>query len=280
VPRQKLTREQVIAAIGACAEKLGYVPTVPELMKHAGIDRQEIRKHFGNYKQALEECRLEVPERGRKVEIERLFQDWALVVRTLKRLPTGFEYERLSKYSIRPLKFRFGSWYLVPEGMKIYAEEHGLAEEWRDVLELVGGQPGGQDGGAGMSAGASGMATMADRPVYGPLIRSRALVYGPTNEMGVLCLFGAMAEDLGFLILRIQAGFPDCEAMRVMRDGRLQPVRIEFEYQSHNFVKHMHDPAGCDLIVCWEHNWEDCPLEVIELKRYCQNSLDCQNRRK
>ena len=24
--------------------------------------------------------------------------------------------------------------------------------------------------------------------------------------------------------------------------------------------------TGCDLIVCWEHNWEECPLEVIELK--------------
>jgi len=27
-----------------------------------------------------------------------------------------------------------------------------------------------------------------------------------------------------------------------------------------------HDPAACDLIVCWEHNWPECPLEVIELR--------------
>jgi hypothetical protein len=25
--------------------------------------------------------------------------------------------------------------------------------------------------------------------------------------------------------------------------------------------------AGCDLIVCWNHNWENCPLEVLELKK-------------
>jgi hypothetical protein len=25
-------------------------------------------------------------------------------------------------------------------------------------------------------------------------------------------------------------------------------------------------PAGCDTIVCWEHNWPDCPVEVLELK--------------
>jgi len=24
---------------------------------------------------------------------------------------------------------------------------------------------------------------------------------------------------------------------------------------------------GCDGIVCWKHNWKECPLEVIELKK-------------
>ena len=24
--------------------------------------------------------------------------------------------------------------------------------------------------------------------------------------------------------------------------------------------------CGCDLIVCWIHDWKDCPLEVRELK--------------
>jgi hypothetical protein len=29
---------------------------------------------------------------------------------------------------------------------------------------------------------------------------------------------------------------------------------------------HGHPPDGCDLIVCWEHNWPESPLEVVELK--------------
>jgi hypothetical protein len=41
---------------------------------------------------------------------------------------------------------------------------------------------------------------------------------------------------------------------------------VELEQESRNFLKHGHDPNGCDLIVCWEHNWDECPLEVIELK--------------
>jgi len=25
-------------------------------------------------------------------------------------------------------------------------------------------------------------------------------------------------------------------------------------------------PKECDLIVCWEHDWTECPIEVLELK--------------
>jgi hypothetical protein len=43
-------------------------------------------------------------------------------------------------------------------------------------------------------------------------------------------------------------------------------VKIEFEQESRNFLKHMHLASECDLIVCWKHNWPECPLEVIELR--------------
>lgn len=42
---------------------------------------------------------------------------------------------------------------------------------------------------------------------------------------------------------------------------------IEFEYDSRNFLQHMHDMKDCDLIVCWKHTWKECPVEVIELSR-------------
>jgi hypothetical protein len=44
--------------------------------------------------------------------------------------------------------------------------------------------------------------------------------------------------------------------MRRMAKGQWQRVRIEFEYESRNFVKHGHDKNGCDLIVRWTHNWK------------------------
>jgi len=61
--------------------------------------------------------------------------------------------------------------------------------------------------------------------------------------------------------------------MRILEDGRLQRVRIEFEYESKNFERHGHDPSACDVIVCWVHNWNDCPpnIQVIELKSFIEN---------
>jgi len=45
-----------------------------------------------------------------------------------------------------------------------------------------------------------------------------------------------------------------------------QRVRIEFEFESRNFRTHGHNPAECDVVVCWKHNWPECPLEVLELR--------------
>jgi hypothetical protein len=93
------------------------------------------------------------------------------------------------------------------------------------------------------------------------------MAYAPVNELGVIFLFGAMSWQLGFVIHKLQAEFPDCEAMRRVSEDRCQLVKIEFELESRNFLKHMHDPSKCDLIVCWRHNWPECPLEVLELRK-------------
>jgi hypothetical protein len=91
----------------------------------------------------------------------------------------------------------------------------------------------------------------------------------PMNELGVVLLFGMVAGDLGFQVELVQGRFPDCEAKREVAPGKWQRSRIEFEYESKNFLLHGHDPKGCDVIVCWRHNWKECPeeIEVIELCR-------------
>ena len=107
----------------------------------------------------------------------------------------------------------------------------------------------------------------ADRPFYGQPLLPWPMAYAPVNEIGVVFLFGVLCWQLGFFVHRVQAEFPDCEAMRRVGDDKCQLVKIEFELESRNFLRHRHDPAKCDLIVCWRHNWPGCPLEVIELSK-------------
>ena len=62
---------------------------------------------------------------------------------------------------------------------------------------------------------------------------------------------------------------PDCETLREVAPGKWQRVKAEFEVFSRSFQDHQHDPKGCDMIICWVHNWPECPewIEVIELSK-------------
>jgi hypothetical protein len=108
---------------------------------------------------------------------------------------------------------------------------------------------------------------MGKSSIVGDVINFRGFVYGPVNEMGVVGLFAKISEDLGFIIEEIRAAFPDCIARRKVDKG-WERVGIELEFKSSNFRLHGHDAARCDLIVCWDHDWEACPVPVLSLKQY------------
>lgn len=288
-------KQHIMAAIVECAEKLGEAPSQNQLMRMSHCTKRQIQKHFGTYAAALSECNLKARGSGWKVPLETLFRDWAMVVRALKKLPSVPEYEKIGEYSQGPFVTRFGTWGQVPHGLKQFIEDEGKKdpawlEEWKDVLELIGAQTSVESGRDGIqvlgennigrrvrpgqverfwAAIAQGKRRepLPDRPIYGPLMHPFPLAHGPTNELGVLFLFGTVAAQLGFVVTWIQcSGFPDCEAMILVGDEKWQRIRIEFEYESRNFLRHMHDAKECDLIVCWKHNWPECPVEVLELK--------------
>ena len=284
-----MTKQEISEAIMGCAEKLGRTPSIFEVMKMAQISRRQIRAEFGSFTQALRECNLErETSSGQKVSLEPLFVDWAGVVRKVGKAPSMSEYEAMSKYSCKPLVRCFGSWRQVAYGLTQFAEGRGLAEEWKAELELAAVKSGDQDAQwmlpreaptarSNMRAASRPemLAAWRERaltarptagPTYGPPMWPGPLAYAPVNELGVVFLFGWMAPQLGYVVHRIQPEFPDCEAMRLVGEDTCELVRIEFEYESRNFLKHMHDVKGCDLIICWRHNWPECPMEVLELR--------------
>jgi hypothetical protein len=265
-----MSKEEIIAAIKECTEKLGHVPSFPELQVTMKVTKRGIRANFGTYTEALATCGLERRGAGYELSARTLFLDWARLARKLGRTPKISDYEREGEFSMSPLLRCFGNWKELPARMWNFATAEGLEAEWEDVLKLIAQHLSPEQKDKRRSSTAGGPILMPrvreDEPIYGTPLMHEVMSYAPTNEMGVMVLFGAEAKRLGFKILRLQAGCPDCEAMREVAPGKWQRVRIEFEFESRNFLAHGHRPGDCDLIVCWEHNWQHCPVEVIELR--------------
>lgn len=101
-------------------------------------------------------------------------------------------------------------------------------------------------------------------------IQFRGLSFAPEDRVGVIYLFGMIAYELGFTIESIRSEFPHAEGTRMtspeVPSAPQERVRIAFELKSTDFKTRKRDDARCNLLVCWSHNWEDCPLEVLELK--------------
>ncbi|HKD80791.1 MAG TPA: hypothetical protein VKH81_13925 [Candidatus Angelobacter sp.] len=270
-----MSKEEIIAAVMNCTQELGHAPSVGELITRTKVSIYAIKKYFGNYKRALEACGLERGGSGYTVGLEALFPDWAGVVRKLGRVPTMMDYRLHGRYSSRPLVRHFGGWTHVPAGMLEYSRGERVGDDWKDVLDVVAKhlmeRPDWPRASRRTLRRTSGGGTLRptiqdDEPFYGEPMAETPMVFSPTNEAGVAVLFGAVARDLGFRITRVQNGFPDCEAMLEVEPGRWQRKRIEFEYESRSFLSHGHQAANCNMIVCWRHNWPECPLEVVELK--------------
>jgi hypothetical protein len=104
----------------------------------------------------------------------------------------------------------------------------------------------------------------------------KSLSRTPTNELGVVYLFGVLYDVFDFKIERIQAGFPDCIARREIEDKKYEKLRIEFEFRSKSFRAHKHDETKIDIIVCWQHNWDNCPeeIEIVELSSHLAKFID------
>ena len=102
----------------------------------------------------------------------------------------------------------------------------------------------------------------------GERINLPILNYAPLDEKGILLLFGHYMQKLGFShVEEIRTVFPDAIAIRSVGNGKYQRVRMAFEFESSSFQQKSININDCDVIVCWNHDWNDCPIEVIELSK-------------
>jgi hypothetical protein len=262
-----MTNEDILKAIQECAKKLGRTPRMRDIRALLGVSREYIAQRFGTFGKALKAAGLETSGAGFAISTPKLLLDWAAVARKLHRLPTRNEYAEHGKHSRGPFATRYGQWSRVKTEFRNLVRQKKMTAQWKDVLELIA-QPE-KDGRRKWDRGRKSP-PLPGRPVYGaPMVLLPGMAHAPTNEAGVLFAFGVLAPRLGFVVKRWQTSFPDCIAVREMAEGKWQDVNVEVEMYSRNFRAHRHDAKKCDVIVCWEHNWPECPewIEVVELRK-------------
>lgn len=273
------TKEEVIEEIQSVAQALNTkVLSETQFLRHSDVTKTEWHNLWPTWCDACQAAGIDCDRTREKISDEDLLSDWGRAVRKLGKLPSIAEYRFEGRYGRGPFD-RFGYWRsgIVerPDVPKAFRDHFADSDEWQDVLEIVEGYLSTKRSATAPAPQPTRKTTkpgtqpkIGDRVQYGPLISFRALTHAPLNENGVILLFGMVAADLGFAVEAIQPDiFPDCIAKQRLPNGRLEPVTIEFEFESKTFVDHNHDPEGCDIIVCWKHNWSRCPshIRVIEL---------------
>jgi len=263
-------KQQILKAIGALAKQLGRAPSYTEFLARAGISRYTVAKLFYKWSDALSAAGFKASDLKLQFQDGELLSDWGETVRRRRAVPSRRAYRLEGKYDPRTLERRFGGWSRVPAAFRSFVKGK---REWAGVVALLpvsGGKemaPRKQNPCIAPPPNKAQHAGLDHRPVYGDPMDFRGLRHEPVDEQGVVFLFGMLARGLGFLAEAVQRGFPDCEAKRRIAPGRWQRVRIEFEFESRNYRVHGHPADGCDVIVCWRHNWAECPkgIEVVEL---------------
>lgn len=275
-------QDAVLDAIQEIARTLGRAPSKSEFMRSSGMTEHQVLRHFLSWREAVCAAGLDAHTKNLPLAPEVLLENWGELVRRDRRIPTRDQYRRDGRYSPSVFEKKFGPWSQIPTKFREFATSR---PEWTDVLALLPLEgPARMQSGSPVSSQITHTSSpftttspyrhtrLADRNTYGNPIDFRGLRHEPVNEQGVVFLFGMVARELGYHVEAVQAGFPDCEAKRQVDAGKWQRVRIEFEFDSRNFRDHGHPSEGCDIIVCWRHNWLECPpnLEVIELSAVIQ----------
>lgn len=265
-----ISRKQIVDSLTALATELGRSPSKIEFQARSGIKQRPLEMHFESWNDALAAANLP-PNIVKTNSAIELLDDWGTVTRALGRCPQYKEYQPQGKFGAAVFRRRFNSW---PGVGRAFYSQYIDEPQWQDVIEIIrvresrGIRPWLISPDFQITRVAKAPLSAPTDITYGEPIDFELLRNAPVNEAGVVYLFGCMAHRLGFIVEAIQTNFPDCEAKRKGADGRLRRLRIEFEFESRNFLLHKHDTAACDVIVCWRDNWSDCPIEVIDLSKH------------
>ena len=107
------------------------------------------------------------------------------------------------------------------------------------------------------------------RSIVGDLIGKKNVVYAPVNRAGVLLLFARLLDEFDMLV---EETAEDCSYVIVRRrvDEGWERVKVNLAFRSSGFDNgHIEDG---DLLICWYHDWPECPLKTFELRALFENN--------
>jgi len=264
----------MIDAAKSAAARAGSDLSRSDFLRETGISEHQIYRLFpeGRWTELKRLAGLDRNPRHRTaLEDEEILSEFHRIASDLGSIPTWAVFAHQARISADVVRRRFGGLQGTLVAYRQWIEENEPNSPLLEQLHTKSRHELPTPPSAPADEGSQAQADWEkiDGPVYGAPIEFRGLRHAPVNEQGVVFLFGMVAFELGFIVEAVHAAFPDCEAKRCIdaKKQRWQRVRIEFEFRSRTFRDHGHDPAGCDLIVCWEHNWEESPLPVLELRK-------------
>jgi hypothetical protein len=239
--------------------------SLKEFERNATFSVRPIWRVFGTWSAAVKAAGLTALPKATRIPDQELEAEFMRVYADLGKVPTVYEFDSRAKFSSSTYIAKFGGWRRVAA--------HYLSHEPPPQARLASQRPaaGARPAPGRFSRQRPVSAEAArGRRLFGAPLNFRGLQHEPVNEQGVVFLFGMVARELGFLVDAVQTGFPDCRAKERAKGGRYVEVDIEFEFKSSHFRDQGHDPKGCDLVVCWEHDWPKCPVRVLELRSAIQ----------
>lgn len=261
-------REELLQKARQVAEKLG-TKTISraEFSRETGISQNQIYQLFDGWRKFCELAGLQAHMQNVRLSDDEIFAAMRDAFIELGGITTRTRFDRAYRHSVDVFKKRGMNWSAALVAFREWCKQNDPKFPYLDklphsvALRVVQNKSDREP-----DSGRPYTWESASGPVYGEFLNFRGLQHAPVNEQGVVFLFGMIAHELGYAVERVQTGYPDCEAKRRVGQGRWERVRIEFEYKSRTFREHGHDPNGCDVVICWEHNWPECPVEVLELK--------------
>jgi hypothetical protein len=225
---------KLIERVQEIARALG-AQTVPrhEFLRRTGVSERKVQRLFGSYNGLIEAAGLE-PQAFPTADTPTYSNQEMLdeVVRVL-RIPeaklTRVFFDQHSRISSSACERRFGGWLntikaALPKLNR--GADAALISRMREYTNPAGGSAVQRERARGpaMPGSMDNSEALGDRPepfardrqsaLYGDFINFRGLQHAPTNEQGVVFLFGMVCRELGYVVEIVKPGFPDCEAKR------------------------------------------------------------------